>query len=539
MTASPTPPAPKQPLRTSAWSPFAHRAFTMLWSATVVSNVGMWTNDVGAGWLMATLSPSPLLVASVQAAATLPVFLFALPAGALADIMDRRRLLIILNVLGAIVAAAFALLVMAGAANVWLVLAFTFLLGTGLAFNAPAWQAIVPQLVPRKDLPSAIALNSIGINISRAIGPAFAGFLIAWLGLASPFVLNAVSFLAIIAALLLWRPPERAEARLPAERMGAAIRTGLRYARWSSPLTATLVRTVGFILFASAYWGLLPLVAKTVLNGGPELYGILLGAVGAGAIAGAFALPWLRRRLGINGVVAVGTLGTSSVLAVLGLLHYPAAGIAACAVAGACWTGVLSSLHVSAQMALPDWVRARGLSIFLSVMFGSMGFGSILWGRVAEVIGIAPALMAAGAGAALAIPLTWRWRLNQGDALDLAPSMHWPEPVLSPGLDRERGPLMVTVEYEIDPDDTGPFLAAAGELAKFRRLDGAYEWGILEDIETPGLWLEYFLVDNLIEHMRQHERVSQAARRAQIAVYAFHKGGKRPVVRHLAGPARG
>ncbi|MEO1331268.1 MAG: MFS transporter, partial [Pseudomonadota bacterium] len=308
---------------TTAWSPFRQRAFAVLWIATVIANVGTWMHDVGAGWLMTELSPSPLVVAMVQAATTAPVFLFALLAGALADIVDRRKMLILVNLFMGLSAAGLALLVSLNLVTPALLILFTFLLGAGAAFSAPAWQAIVPKLVPKQDLTSAIALNSMGINVSRAIGPALAGFLIVTVGLAAPFALNAVSFIGILLALWWWRSPEAPAQTLPPEHVGGAVRAGLAYALNSGPVRATLIRAASFFAFASCYWAMLPLIAREVLQGGPTLYGLLLAAVGAGAVAGALALPIIKKRLGPDGAVAAGALGTAVVLCLFAIAPTP------------------------------------------------------------------------------------------------------------------------------------------------------------------------------------------------------------------------
>src|ERR1700722_4628527 len=282
----------------SAWSPFRHTTFTVLWTATVVSNVGGWMYSAASGWLMTGLNPDPLTVSLVQVATSLPMFLFALPAGALADIVDRRRLLIVVEILITAVSAVFAFLVWVGMVTPLVLLAFTFLGGIGNALEAPVWQAIVPALVPKRDLQPSIVANGVGFNISRAIGPALGGIIVAAWGIAAPFWLNAVSNLGVIAGLVWWRSPQTTGRQLPAERFVNANRIGLRYARNNPHLRATLIRGVGFFLFASAHWALLPLVARNQIAGGPELYGVLLGAIGAGALTGAFGLPWLKRRLG-------------------------------------------------------------------------------------------------------------------------------------------------------------------------------------------------------------------------------------------------
>jgi MFS family permease len=521
------------------WTPFAHAAFTVLWSATVLSNVGTWMNDVAAGWLMTSLSPSPLMVALVQTATTLPIFLFALPAGALADIVDRRRLLLAVQACLVVIAGGFGALVYLNLASVPLLLAFTFLMGTGAALMAPAWQAIVPKLVPRESLQSAVALNSVGVNVSRAIGPALGGVIIAAIGIWAPFLLNAASFLVIIAALLWWRPAAAPPRRLPPEHLLGALRAGLRFVRASQPLRATLLRAVAFFLFASAYWALLPLIVRQSLQGGPSLYGILLGCVGVGAVSGALLLPWVKARLGADRLVAAGTLGMAAALLVLAYLPLPlAAGIVSFA-AGAAWIAVLSSLNVSVQTALPDWVRARGLSVFVTVFFGAMSLGSLVWGQAASLFGIPAALTAAAVGALLLLPLTFRWALGQGEGIDHAPSMHWPEPLVAQDVSHDRGPVLVTVEYRIEASNSAAFTVAMEELAGERRRGGAYAWNLFEDVAEPGRFLEIFHEESWVAHLRHHERISAADRIIQARVLAFHKGEAPPRVTHFLAPEPG
>lgn len=526
-------PAAAPPPAIGAWAPLRHAAFAVLWTATVVSSVGTWMHDVAAGWLMTSLSPSPVMVALVQAATTLPVFLFALPAGALADIVDRRRLLIAVQAVMVVAAAGLGALVLADRVTAASLLAFTFLMGACAAFVTPAWQAIVPRLVPRAELQSAVALNSVGINIARAIGPALAGVVIASVGIWLPFLVNAVSFLGVVAALLWWRPAPSPARTLPPEQVLGAMRAGLRHVAASAPMRATLGRAAAFFLFASAYWALLPLIARTLLGGGPTLYGVLLGAVGIGAVAGALLLPRLRAVLDPDRLVAAGTLGTAATLLAFALVRSPAAAAAMALVAGASWIAVLSSLNVSAQTALPDWVRARGLAVFVTVFFGAMTLGSLVWGQVAALLGIPAALVIAAAGAVAAIPVTLPWRLGQGEALDLAPSMHWPAPAVAAAPDGGRGPVLVTVEYRVDPAQAAAFAEAMAVLAGERRRDGAYGWGLFEDAAVPGVFVETFLVASWTEHLRQHERVTRADAALQAGIRAFHLGPGAPVVRHL------
>ncbi len=520
----------KQP---SAGEPLAQPAFAVLWVATVVSNVGTWMHDVGAGWLMTELSPSPLVVAAVQAATTLPVFLFALLAGAIADIVDRRQLLVIVNALMAVTAGLLAVLVSFEMVTPVVLLVFTFLLGTGAAFMAPAWQAIVPSLVPREQLSAAIALNSTGINVSRAVGPALAGFLLVALGLAAPFAVNALSFLGIIAALVWWRPQGEADRKLPPETIGSAIIAGLRFAMNSAPLQTTLIRAVAFFLFASALWAMLPLIAREMLNGGPPLYGLLLASVGVGAVIGALLLPALKSRLGPDLLVAAGTVGIALVLALFATLQNSTAAIAAALLAGGSWIAVLSSLNVSAQSALPNWVRARGLSIFLTVFFGAMSLGSIIWGQLAAITSIETSLLTAATGAVLLVPLTLRAKLGSGDGMDLAPSIHWPAPIVVADIEPDRGPVMIQVAYKVEDANVGPFTSLMGELAAARRRNGAYSWSLMRDAAETDCFVETWFEPSWVAHLRHHERVTGADRDLQARILELQRDKALPVVKHL------
>jgi predicted MFS family arabinose efflux permease len=520
--------------RASAWIAFRHRAFTVVWIATVVANVGTWMYNAASGWLMTSLDPDPLMVSLVQVASSLPMFLFALPAGALADIVDKRRFLIGSEIVLTIVAAMSAVLVWFDLINPSILLLFSFLLGTGAALTAPAWQSIVPQLVPKQDLPAAVASNGVGINISRAIGPALGGVVIGGLGIAAPFWLNAVCNFAVIAALLWWHPPSRQGGGLPAERLGGALVVGFRHARYNPNLRATVLRAMAFFFFASAYWALLPLVARNQIAGGPELYGVLLGAIGVGAVVGAFAVPSMKNALGPDRLVALGTLGTALSLTLLGVAHRSAFGLAACVIAGICWIAVLATLNVSVQVSLPDWVRGRGIAMFVTVFFGAMTAGSALWGELAAELGLPAAHFIAAAGALAGIALTWRWKLQGGAGIDLAPSMHWPAPVLTIDTDADRGPVLVTVEYRIGPERRDAFLTAIRDLGQQRRRDGAYAWDVFEDAAEKGRFLETFMVASWLEHLRQHQRITNADRVVQDTIRQFDAAVEPKVTHFIA-----
>jgi MFS family permease len=413
-------------------------------------------------------------------------------------------------------------------------LLFTFLIGAAGALTLPAWQSIVQQLVPKEDLTSAVAANSVGVNISRALGPALGGAAIAGLGIVSPFWINAVSNLAVLGALVWWRRPRSPNTALPAERVGGAIEAGLRYARHSPALRATMIRAAAFFLFASTYWALLPLLARQQIAGGPELYGILLGAIGTGAVGGAFAMPWLQARLGPNLLVASGMVGTAATLALYGIAHDAITALVASLLAGVSWIAVLATLAISAQVSLPDWVRGRGLALYTTVFFGCLTIGSTVWGKVAAVLGLPTAHFIAAAGILVVIPLTSLWKLQAGAEDDLTPSMHWPAPITSHAIQQDRGPVLVTVEYRIRPQDREEFLQVLEELGHERRRDGAYRWGVFEDAAEEGRIVETFLVASWMEHLRQHERVTNADRLVQECVERFHLGDEPKVTHFIA-----
>jgi predicted MFS family arabinose efflux permease len=518
----------------SAWAPFRSRTFAVIWTATVVSNIGGWMYTVASGWLMTSLNPDPFIVSLVQVANSLPMVLFAIPAGALADIVDRRRLLIFGESAIMITSTAFAALVWLQLVTPVTLLVFSFIVTVGSAITAPAWQAVVPELVPKPDLPAGVAANSVGINVSRAVGPAIGGLLVGAIGIAAPFWVNAFSNLGVIVALVRWRMPKRSGTPLPPERLGNAMRTGLRHARYNPNLSATLIRATAFFLFASAYWALLPLVARSQIAGGPALYGILLGTIGASAVGGAFLLRWLRGKLGADRLLSIATLASAVATGLFALAHDSATAVAASLIAGASWIAAVSSLNVSAQIALPEWVRGRGLAVYVTVMFGALTIGSAIWGELAAVVSLTAALLIAAAGAIIAIPLTRAWKLQTGAVDDLSPSMHWPAPITTSAIEPDRGPVLVTVEYHIDPKNREPFLRALGSSARARRRDGAYDWGIFEDPAKEGRFIETFLTDSWLDHLRQHQRVTKADRIVEQIVRHFQVGDG-PKTTHLIG----
>jgi MFS family permease len=510
--------------RESFWSPFRNRVFTVLWSVTVIADTGWWMFGAAAGWLMTILNPDPRLVSLVEVASSLPLFLFALPAGALADIVDKRKLLITAEIATSVVSLALSALVWLHLVTPAILLLFVFLISIGGAVTAPAYQSIVPMLLEKRDLQAGIAANSMAVNLSRVVGPALGGIIIPGLGIATPFLINGIGNAGLIGALRWWHPAREHASGLPAERFASAFRTGFRHARYNAPLRATLTRVAVFYFFASAYWALLPLVARTRIAGGAELYGFLLGAIGLGAVFGVFLLNRLQPRIGADQFVAMGTAGTSVAVVLFGLAREPTIALLASILAGICWIVVLASFTVSAQVALPDWVRGRGLSVYVTVFSGSMTLGSLLWGQVAGFTGLPVALFIAAAGAVLGIPLTWRCKLHAEANIDLTPSMHWPAPKVVHDVEKDRGPVMKTIEYQILVEDREAFLVAVHELSRERCRDGAYAWEIVEDIAQAGRFLETFFLESWLEHLHQHERVTETDRALEERILALHQG---------------
>ncbi len=517
---------------TSAWNPFTFPVFRALWLATLVSNIGTFMQSVGAAWLMTSLSTSPAMVALVQAASIFPMFLLSLPAGALADIIDRRRLLLATQAWMMVAAALLAAATLMGAATPWVLLGFTFLLGLGAAMNAPAWQAIVPELVPRPELARAISLNSAGFNLSRAVGPALGGAIVAWAGAGVTFILNAVSFLAVMIVLYRWPRPVTAAA-LPAERMVAAIHTGLRYVRHSRGLQAVLWRTGIFILFTSSLWALLPLVVRFEMGGSSADYGILLGCFGAGAVGGATLMPRLQRLLPVEALLAAMTGIAAAMIVVAALLPHMAALVAAMVLSGAAWLVMLSLCNVAIQIAVPAWVRARVLAVYMLAFAGGYSLGSAVWGAVATHWGLQAALLYSAGGLGLGALAAIRYRIIIDEDSDLTPSLHWPEPHLILEPRPEQGPVLVTMEYLIDLAQSDLFARAMRALSVIRRRDGAIRWGLWQDTANPGRFLETFVVETWLEHRRQHERMTVADRAVEEQALSFHVGSERPRVQHL------
>jgi MFS family permease len=518
--------------RQTAWSPLRQHLFRALWIAAVASNVGTWVEDVGEAWLMTSLTKSPILIALLQTADSLPIFLLALPAGAFADIMDRRRLLIFGQIWMLVVAASLGMITIAGAATPTILLLLSSLLGLGVALSTPAWQATTPELVTRSELPAAIALNAIAFNIARAVGPAIGGLIVASAGPGAAFLFNAASFLAITVVLYRWhRTPHKSV--LPTERAVGAIRAGARYVRHSPAFRIVLIRLAAFIFFGSAIWALFPLLARFELKLGPTGYGLLFGSLGAGAITAAAVLPALRGRASLDLLVAGATVLFACMMLLLAFVRH--AGMIAFVMfaVGTAWLTLLVSFIASAQASVPSWVRGRALAFYMLVFFGGMALGSALWGAVAEHFGVTAAFLCSAAGLATGLAATAHHRLKETEGLHLEQSLHWPAPRVVHEPSAEEGPVLVVIEYLIDPAQAKDFAEAMGDMNKIRRRDGAIRWGFYRDTSDPSRHIETFVVESWVEHLRQHERVTISDRLVQERVHAFHIGSERPAISHF------
>jgi MFS family permease len=511
-------------------SPLRRPLFRNLWLAALVSNVGGWMQDTAGAWLMTTLTTSPLLIALMQTAASLPAVGLAYPAGAAADIFDRRQLLIFWQSWMLASVAILSALTLAGVVSPGTLLALTFLLNVGSAMNNPAWQAIVPELVPRLELPDAIATNSAGFNLARAAGPALGGMAVAAFATAARgagvvFSLNSASFVAVIAVLSAWQRTPPFKSALPSERIFGSMRSGARYLRHSPPLQSVFLRAFLFTTFASAVWALLAVVAAQDLHKGALGYGLLNGCLGAGAVLGASLLPKVRRMVSADALTATATIVFVCSLAALGLSQSTPVLVFFLLAAGFAWTSTTSTFNVAVQLSVPGWVQARALGAYQTVFWAGMAFGSTLWGFIAEHVSTTGSLLAASAGMLLTLPLALRVHLLRGTPPDLSPyQLNRPTPQVAIEPSHEDGPVLVSIEYRIHESDYGPFTQAIHQLRAVRMRDGAIRWGVFRDMAVPERVIENFVVESWLEFLRERERMTKSDRAILDRARSFHRG---------------
>jgi MFS family permease len=508
------------------------RGFRVAWIAGLVASVGSWMHLVGVAWQMTSLTSSALLIALIDTAMSLPIFLLGLPAGAIGDVVDRRRFLLVGLSWSALVAGTLGVFALVGFATPALLLGFTLAFGIGGVMTVPVWQAVTPELVPREELPAAIALNGIALNLSRAIGPAIGGLLLAVANPGYVFLLNAAVFVALIVVVRRWRRPV-VESPLPAERFLGAIRAGWRYARNAPDFRAVCARAALFLVFGSAVWALLPVVGRQRLGLEASGYGLLVGTLGVGAVTAAVFIPGLRRALSTEVLVGVATVSFAGAAVLLAFARNVPLAFLAMLLAGAGWISALSTLNTAAQQTSAMWVRTRALAVYSLAFQGGVAVGSASWGAVASTWGVDVALSAVAAGLVGGLVLARRYPLPGRVERDLSPSLHWPQPLLVTEAAAEDGPVLVSVEYRVGPEDADAFLSAVHDLARVRRRDGAFEWAVYRDTADPTRYVEVFLVESWAEHLRQHDRVTVADRELEATVESWHDAESPVRVDHL------
>lgn len=513
-------------------SAFSIPIFRAIWLASMSSNFGGLVQAVGASWLMTTLTESPQFVALVQASTALPIMFFSLFAGAIADNLDRRLVMITAQFFMLVISALLAAFAWFELLNPWLLISFTFLIGCGTALNNPAWQASVGDMVPRNLLPDAVALNSMGFNIARSVGPALGGLIVAAGGAAAAFATNAVSYCALLGVLLRWRPDNK-PSDLPKERILIAMSAGIRYVAMSPEIRVVMARSCLFGMAAAALPALLPVVARVLIGGGPLVFGILFGSFGVGAVVGALSSRWLRAHISTEWIVRLGSTCVLIGAAVTGTSNLMAVTIPALMIAGAGWVLSLSTFNVAVQMNSPRWVVARALSLYQMSTFGGMAFGSWFFGYVASHQSITVALLSAAALMALSILLGIVLPVLQVEDIDLAPLNRWSEPATAVDVEMRTGPVVITVEHRIAEENINAFLHVMSERRRICRRDGFLRWTLLRDLGDAELWVERFHVPTWLDYLRDSQRRTKADAENFEEVRRLHIDGKPAVVHRM------
>jgi MFS family permease len=518
--------------RVSPFVPLQQPVFRAVWFASLASNFGGLIQAVGASWLMTSIAASPDMIALVQASTTLPVMLFSLAAGAISDNYDRRSVMLTAQGFMFCVSLGLAISAWFGWLTPWSLLTFTFLIGCGTALNNPAWQSSVGDMVPRRDVPAAVTLNSVAFNIARSVGPAIGGAIVAASGAFAAFAINAASYVALITVLARWQPP-RVERLLPRETLLIAMGAGLRYVAMSPNIRSVILRAFAFGFGGIVALALLPLVARDLIKGGPLVFGVLLGAFGAGAVAGAFLSARLRRRFSTETLVRLTFSAFALAAAVIGLSTSLWLTLPALCVAGGSWVMTLSTFNATVQLSAPRWVVGRALALYQVGAFGGMAIGSWVWGRAVVQLGTEQALLVAAATLLAGAALGLRYALPPLEALNLDPLSRWREPKVAVDIEPRSGPVIVTIEYLIRREDIVAFLAVMAERRRIRRRDGARHWALLRDLTNPELWIERYDSPTWVEYVRQNQRVTQADAEIGERVRALHSGPNPPVVHRM------
>lgn len=516
----------------SAWAPLRNPLFRALWFATLFSNLGTWIHEVSASWLMTELRPNPWMQSLVQVCTTTPMFLLALPAGALADVVDRRRYLLMTQLSMMLTAAAMAFVTLHGHIGPHGLLIGTAVLAIGTALNSPAWHSVLPTVVSRYNLPAAVTLNGLAISLARAMGPGAGGLFLVFVGPGWAFLFNALSFAGVLYVLYRWKPKPGRQ-RVRAERFWSAMRVGLQHVRHSPRMRKVLVRAALFVFGSSSLWALLPLVVRQVYQFDADEYGYLVALFGVGAaFSSTVLLHRLRQLASLNQLVGIHWLLFAATLATLSLKSFVFVPFVLMFLAGCFWIGILSCLHLSVQSLAPPWVRARAMSVYLLCFFAAASGGSATWGTVASHLGLQRALQLAAGWLFVFLLAGWFAPVQSGEDLNLHPTRPWPEPEVKLDIDAQHGPVMVTVEYDIPAEHVEEFRQRMQVLKRFRLQNGVLRWGLFVDLENPRLFREVYLEESWDAHLRQHERVTATEWEHAEKAYRLHAGPEMPKVYH-------
>ncbi|MBB3965229.1 MFS family permease [Rhizobium metallidurans] len=516
----------------STLAPLRHETYRTIWFASIASNFGGLIQAVGAAWMMTMITASGDMVALVQTSTALPIMLFSLVSGALADSFDRRRVMLTAQCFMLAVSALLSVFAFLGILSPWLLLFFTFLLGCGTALNNPSWQASVGDMVPRADLPGAVTLNSVGFNITRSVGPAIGGIIVAAAGAAAAFAVNTMSYFALIYALLRWKPTYPATT-LPREALGSAIFAGLRYISMSPNLQKVMLRGLIFGISASSILALLPIVALELVVGGPLTYGLMLGSFGIGAIGGAVLNARLRERFSSETIVRLSFAGFALSAVIAAFSPISALTCAGLVISGACWVLALSLFNTIVQLSTPRWVVGRALSLYQTVTFGGIAGGSWIWGIAADNYGVANALLLSAGVMLFGIVIGLKFAMPAFASLNLDPLNRFTEPSLGLDITPRSGPVVIQVDYEIDDSDVPEFLMLMGERRRIRIRDGARNWALMRDLEKPGSWTETYHTPTWVEYIRHNQRRTQVDGENTDRLRALHRGEAGPHVHRM------
>ncbi len=520
------------PPSVSALAPLRERTFRHIWLTNQISTFGGLIQGVGAAWMMTSLTQSESLIALVQASTTLPVMLFSLSAGALADSFDRRVIMLVSQIFMAVASAALTITAFLGDLGPWSLLGFTFLIGIGTAMNNPSFQAGLSDIVPRDHLPEAVSLNGIGFNLMRSVGPAVGGLIVAVAGAGTAFALNMLSYLPLILVLFLWRP-NRQSPTLPREALGRAVSAGLRYAAMSPHLLKVNLRGLTFGFGAISLLAMLPLVARDLLHGGAVTYGVTLGCYGFGAVTGGLINSRVRQRLTGEAIIRLAFLGFAMAVLTLSISQTLWFSVPALFVAGACWVMALSLFNVTIQLSSPRWVVGRMLSIYQMATFGGMAAGSWIWGIFADSLSLPIALQVAGLCLAIGAALGLAFAMPQFGKVDLDPLGQFKEPSLRLDLRESSGPILVMIDYIIDPADIPAFLSVMAERRRIRRRDNARQWALLRDLEHTDRWTESYHVATWQDYVRHNMRRTKADADVSARILTLHRGVSPPQVHRM------